>query len=150
MITIDTLVSKLVCAFADEITAIWQYFTAIHIIRGEGRRDAIEEYREHMADEAKHLEAISQRLEELGGKIPFNLDEISELGHAWVRINTTDPETQLKVLIKAEEDAIAFYQTVVNEAKALQDWKTQRLFKELLSDEIEHAFDLKRLLEELD
>ena len=150
MITIDTLVQKMVVAFCDETTAAWQYFTAMHMIRGAGRVDAIDEYKEHMEDELEHLEDIATRLEEIGGKVPFNIDEISSIGHQWTRINTTDPKTQLTVLIKAEEDAIAFYQEIVNEARALQDWKTQKLFKELLCDEVEHAFDLKRLLEELD
>ena len=147
--TVDGLVSLLIKAFCDEVTAYYQYFTAMHLARGEGRKDAIEEYKEHLDDELEHLEKIALRLEQLGGKPVSDLDEISSLGSSWTRVVFTEVEDQLKLLIDAEYNARQFYQKVISYARGLQDWVTVKLFKQLLEDETNHEFDLKRLLEEI-
>lgn len=147
---VDGLVQKLIIAFCDETTASWQYFSALHIARGEGRTDATQEYQEHLDEELQHLQKIATRIQELGGKIVFDLNEISLIGHNWQRINTTDVAKQLEILKKAQKDARIFYQQIVYYANAIQDYVTADLFKDILADQTKHEFDLKRLIEEID
>lgn len=146
--TVQGLVEKLIVAFCDETTATWQYFTASHVVRGQGRVDCLDEYNQHMTEQAQHLQKIAHRIEELGGRVVTNLNEISSVGHTWQIISTSDPKQQLNILIDAERDARIFYQDIINYAKGLKDYVTERLFKQILEDETKHEFDLKRLLEQ--
>ena len=147
--TVDGLVQKLVVAYCDQTTAFWQYFTAAHIARGCGRLDALPQYQQHMEEQLQHLQKVATRIQQLGGKIVFDLNEISMIGHNWQRINTSDVKRQLQILIRAQKQARQFYQSIIYYANALQDWTTSNLFKDLLKDQTQHQFDLKRNLEQL-
>lgn len=147
---VQGLLQKMRIAYCDEITAVWQYFTAIHTARGQGRTDAIEEYQEHLEEQAQHLQKIATRIEQLGGNVVLDLSEASSMANDWKRIESVDIEQQLMILIEAQRQAREVYQDIVHYAIAIQDWVTSDLFKEILQDETEHEFDLKRLIEQID
>lgn len=144
------LLQKMQVAFCDEITAMWQYFTAIHTARGQGRTDALEEYQQHLLEQIQHLQKIATRIQQLGGRIVLDLSEVGSMANEWKRIQSVDVEQQLIILIQAQRKAREYYQNIVHYAIAIQDWVTSDLFKEILQDETEHEFDLKRLIEEID
>ena len=146
----EDLIEDLKTAYCDETTAWWQYFTALHIIRGAGRMDAVAEYEQHLQDELQHLQKIATRIEQLGGTIIYQLDDISKYGNAWERVKESDAKEQIMLLIRAERSARDFYQKIIYKANYLRDWTTSNLFKDILDEQTQHEFDLRRLLEELE
>lgn len=147
--TTEGLTALLIKATCDETTAIWQYFVAKYTARGAGRLDALPEYDEHINDEWEHLFLISDRLQQLGGKPVFDIAEVNEIGHEWERVETKDVNDQLAILIKAEDNAVAFYKEIVRYAGSLGDEVTKQLFKKILADETDHSFELMLVKEEL-
>ena len=77
------------------------------------------------------------------------LSQIQTEAPAWTPITTSDIKEQLAILIKAEEDAVAFYKGIVEAARNESDWVTESLAKKHMGDEEKHARDLKRVLESL-
>jgi len=148
-VTSEGLAKMLIVATCDEMTAIWQYLVARHYIKGNGRLNVIDEYDEHLEDEWRHLKDISDRLEQIGGKPVFDIDEINELAHSWDRVTMSDPREQLLLLYKAEENAKSYYRDIIRYAKALGDEVTVALFHSILKDETDHSFELSKILEEM-
>lgn len=148
-VSVDGLAKMLIVAICDEMTAIWQYLVARHSICGSGRLDLIDEYDEHLEDEWEHVKLISERLEQLGGRPVFDLDEINEHAHSWTRIESTDPIEQARIIYGAEESAKEYCRDVIRYARALGDDVTVALFKQILKDETDHSFEIAKILEGL-
>ena len=136
-------------AYLSEYTAAHQYLMAGHEARGNGYPDVLPEYEEHCQEERKHADEWLLRLEEIGVILRVDLIEIQKGAPAWTPITTSDIKEQLGILIKAEEDAVAFYKNIVETARNESDWVTESLAKRHMADEEKHARDLKRVLESL-
>jgi len=138
-----------VVAFIDECTASHQYLMAAHLARGNGYVDATDEYKQHLEEEREHADKWLKRLEQMGIKVKLDLSQIQDSGNKWVPITTSNIKEQLEIIIKAEDDAVAFYGRIIEAAREAKDWITNRLAKQLQEDECEHKTDLLRIYEGL-
>lgn len=145
----ETSLNYLYTALADELLAWYQYWACANISRGEGKSDADPEFAKHAEEEMGHADKVMLRIKELGGR-PFpSPGAWLEHGNPWEEVATRDVVGLLAMTIDAEKNAVAFYKEAV-EATRGKDETTHRLFRSILSDEEEHLYDLRELLEELE
>ena len=95
----------------------------------------------HANEESAHADRLAQRIVQLGGEPDFSPDTLLSRSHA-----AYDDATDLKAMIRAnliaERVAIEAYSQII----ALigdKDSTTRRLLEDILSDEQEHAEELK-------
>ena len=129
----DSLATELVCALRYKR----HHFTA----EGVASPKIAEEFLVHANAEAGHADRLAERIVQLGGEPDFSPDSLSARSHA-----AYDDSTDLKAMIKAnliaERVAIETYSQII----ALigdKDSTTRRLLEDILSDEQQHADELK-------
>ena len=129
----DSLATELVCVLRYKR----HHFTAA----GLASPKIAEEFLVHANEEAGHGDRLAQRIVQLGGEPDFSPDSLSGRSHA-----AYDDSADLKAMIKAnliaERVAIEAYSQII----ALigdKDSTTRRLLEDILSDEQEHADELK-------
>ena len=93
----------------------------------------------------QHADSLAKRIVELRGEPNFSPDGLAERSHAEYVEGTTLKEMIKEDLI-AERIAIESYREMIGYLGD-QDPTTQRLLKEILASEEEHAEDLSSLLE---
>ncbi len=89
--------------------------------------------------EMKHAEAIAERLDYLGGK-PTTQPSPITVGESL--------EEMIRIDIKAEEEAIALYKQIIEQATSEGDYVNEDLFRSILADEEEHHNEFQSLLEQ--
>jgi bacterioferritin len=132
------LVDLLNKAIAREIQVsiqyMWQHVQAVGFegatVGGELKSIAI--------TEMKHAEALAERLNYLGG-VPTTKPDPIEVGKG-VR-------EMIKLDVKAEEEAIALYKSIIKAAADAGDVTTRKLLEGILADEEEHHDYFSTLLE---
>ena len=87
--------------------------------------------------EMKHAEAIAERLDYLGGK-PTTQPAPITVGETL--------EEMIRIDLKAEEEAIALYRQIIEQAVSENDYVTEDLFRSILADEEEHHNEFQALL----
>ena len=129
----DSLATELVCVLRYKR----HHFTA----DGLASPKIAEEFLVHANEEAAHADRLAQRIVQLGGEPDFSPDSLTKRSHA-----AYDDSSDLKAMIKAnliaERVAIEAYSQII----ALigdKDSTTRRLLEDILSDEQEHADELK-------
>ena len=134
----DSLATELVCVLRYKR----HHFTA----QGLASPKIAEEFLVHANEEAAHADRIAERIVQLGGEPDFSPDTLLKRSHA-----DYDESTGLKDMIRAnlvaERVAIETYSqmiTLIGE----KDSTTRRLLEDILSDEQQHADELKDWLTE--
>lgn len=129
----DSLATELVCVLRYKR----HHFTA----DGLASAKIAEEFLVHANEESAHADRLARRIVQLGGEPDFSPDSLSKRSHA-----AYDDSADLKAMIKAnliaERVAIESYSQII----ALigdKDSTTRRLLEDILSDEQEHAEELK-------
>jgi len=129
----DSLATELVCLLRYKR----HHFTA----DGLASPKIAEEFLVHANEEAAHADRLAQRIVQLGGEPDFSPHSLTKRSHA-----VYDDSKELKAMIKAnliaERVAIESYSQMI----ALigdKDSTTRRLLEDILSDEQEHAEELK-------
>jgi bacterioferritin len=129
----DSLATELVCVLRYKR----HHFTA----DGLASPKIAEEFLVHANEESAHADRLAQRIVQLGGEPDFSPDSLSKRSHA-----AYDDSSDLKAMIRsnliAERVAIESYSQII----ALigeKDSTTRRLLEDILSDEQEHADELK-------
>ena len=129
----DSLATELVCVLRYKR----HHFTA----DGLASPKIAEEFMVHANEEAAHADRLAKRIVQLGGEPDFSPDSLTKRSHA-----AYDDSSDLKAMIKAnliaERVAIESYSQII----ALigdKDSTTRRLLEDILSDEQEHADELK-------
>ena len=129
----DSLATELVCVLRYKR----HHFTA----QGLASPKIAEEFLVHANEESGHADRLAQRIVQLGGEPDFSPDSLSKRSHA-----DYDDSADLKKMIKAnliaERVAIESYSQII----ALigdKDSTTRRLLEDILSDEQEHAEELR-------
>ncbi len=87
--------------------------------------------------EMKHAEAIAERLDYLGGK-PTTQPAPITVGETL--------EEMIRIDLKAEEEAIALYRQIIEQAVSENDYVTEDLFRSILAEEEEHHNEFQSLL----
>jgi bacterioferritin len=115
------------------IQYMWQHILWIGIeaftVRDELKSIAV--------NEMKHAEAIAERLAYLGGTPTTKPDPI---------FVGSDVSEQLRMDVKAEEDAIALYKRIIKLANDEGDVVTSKLFEDILGHEESHHDTFATLL----
>ena len=129
----DSLATELVCVLRYKR----HHFTAA----GLASPKIAEEFLVHANEEAAHGDRLAERIVQLGGEPDFSPDSLTKRSHA-----AYDDSSDLKAMIKsnliAERVAIEAYSQII----ALigdKDSTTRRLLEDILSQEQQHADELK-------
>ena len=129
----DSLATELVCVLRYKR----HHFTA----NGLASPKIAEEFLVHANAESGHADRLSQRIVQLGGEPDFSPDSLTRRSHA-AYDDSQDLKAMIKANLVAERVAIESYSQLI----ALigdKDSTTRRLLEDILSDEQEHAEELK-------
>jgi ferritin-like protein len=139
-VDVDKLLELLVKNAAAELTTYY-YYTILraNLIgpEGEGLKAVAEDAR---IEDRNHFEALVPRIYELGGKLPEGMKEFHDMSAcppARLPSDPKDVKAILKVLLKAEQCAVAGYTEICN-MTAGKDHRTYDLALAILNEEIEH------------
>lgn len=134
-------------ALATELVCVLRYKRHYFMAKGIHSESVKPEFLQHAKEEMVHADRIAKRITELGGEPDFSPDGLSSRSHA-----EYVPGDSLVSMIKedliAERIAIESYREVVAYL-GNDDPTTQRMLKEILAMEEEHADDMASLLEDL-
>ena len=132
-------------ALATELVCVLRYKRHYFMAKGIHSESVKPEFLQHANEEMAHADSIAQRITELGGEPNFSPDGLSSRSHAEYM-----PGDSLISMIKedliAERIAIESYRELVAYL-GNNDPTTQRMIKEILAMEEEHADDMASLLE---
>jgi bacterioferritin len=127
-------------AIAREIQVSVQYMWQHVLWKGVKGYAVKEEFKKVAVQEMKHAEAIAERLNYLGG-IPTTKPTPIFVGDSLREMLEQDK--------KDEEDAIDLYRKIIEVSRKEGDEVTNRLFREILSEEEGHHDTFTTLLEEI-
>jgi bacterioferritin len=125
-------------AIAREIQVSIQYMWQHVQARGPLSETVGGVFREIAIVEMTHAEAIAERLDYLGGT-PTTKPAPIKIGRSIKEMLSIDK--------KAEEDAIALYKQIIQQAEKEKDFTTKVLFEKILAQEEEHHNRFSTLLE---
>ena len=134
----DSLATELVCVLRYKR----HHFTA----DGLASPKIAEEFLVHANEESAHADRLAQRIVQLGGEPDFSPDSLTGRSHA-AYDDSSDLKSMIRANLIAERVAIEAYSQII----ALigdKDSTTRRLLEDILSDEQEHAEELKDWLAE--
>ena len=129
----DSLATELVCVLRYKR----HHFTA----EGLASPKIAEEFLVHANEEAAHADRLATRIVQLGGEPDFSPDTLTSRSHAAYN-DALDLKAMIKANLIAERVAIESYSQII----ALigdKDSTTRRLLEDILSDEQEHAEELR-------
>ena len=137
----DDIVKFLNDSLATELVCVLRYKRHHFTAQGLASPKIAEEFMVHALEETGHADRIAQRIVQLGGEPDFSPDSLTQRIHA-----EYDDSASLKDMIRAnliaERVAIETYSQII----ALigdKDSTTRRLLEDILSDEQQHADELK-------
>jgi bacterioferritin len=134
-------------ALATEIVCVLRYKRHYYTATGIHAEPVAAEFLEHATEEQEHADLLAERIVQLGGSPDFNPDTLSTRTHTEYDASP-DLIDMIKEDLVAERVAIASYTEIV-QWLGDKDTTTRRIFEHLLSQEEEHADDLRSLLERL-
>ncbi len=129
----DSLATELVCVLRYKR----HYFTA----QGLASSKIADEFLVHANEESGHADRLAERIVQLGGDPDFSPDSLSGRSHADYN-DSQDLKTMIKSNLIAERVAIEAYSQLIVMIGD-KDSTTRRLLEDILSDEQEHAEELK-------
>lgn len=132
------LVKMLNGALARELAVSIQYMW--HHVTGKGLESpgARKIFRDIAMVEMKHAESIAERIDYLGGQLTTQPAHIKFGG---------DLRQMIEDDLESEQEAIAFYKTIVTRASEENDTVTRRLFEDIIAAEEEHEAEFAAMLD---
>ena len=132
-------------ALATELVCVLRYKRHYFMAKGIHSEPVKAEFLAHAGEEMIHADRLAKRLVELGGEPNFSPDGLSARSHAeYVEGDTLN--SMIKENLIAERIAIESYREMIAYLGE-HDPTTQRMLKEILAGEEEHAEDLASLLD---
>jgi bacterioferritin len=144
---LETVIRLLNEALATELICVLRYKRHFFMAKGIHSDSVKAEFLAHANEEMLHADRLAKRITELGGEPDFSPDGLSERSHAEY-IEGHSLKSMLKENLIAERIAIESYREMIVYL-ATHDPTTQRMLKDILAIEEEHAEDLASLLEGL-
>ena len=153
---VDTLVSKLQKAFAEEINAWYGYIIVSKFLVGKERSEIAEFFEDAAKDEYEdHAMWLLERINQLG-KSPIDvltLNSINNIApHKYICPffceDKADVMNALKINLKNEEGAIETYNDLEKFTRDI-DVVTNRKIKDILGDEQEHHTKIQEFIDDL-
>jgi bacterioferritin len=137
----EDIVQLLNNALATELVCVLRYKRHHFTADGLASPKIAEEFMVHATEEAAHADRLAKRIVQLGGAPDFSPDSLTARSHA-----AYDDASDLKAMIRAnliaERVAIESYSQMISMIGD-KDSTTRRLLEDILSDEQEHADELK-------
>lgn len=134
-------------ALATELVCALRYKRHFFMAKGIHADPVKAAFLAHASEEMMHADRLAKRIVELGGEPNFSPDGLSARSHAeYVEGDTLDAMIEEDLI--AERIAIESYREMVAYL-AEHDPTTQRMLKQILAVEEEHAEDLASLLEDM-
>lgn len=128
-------------SLATELVCVLRYKRHYYTADGLASAKIADEFLVHANEEAAHADRLAKRIVQLGGEPDFSPDTLSARSHA-----EYDDSKDLKAMIRAnliaERVAIEIYSQIIT-LIGDKDPTTRRLLEDILSDEQEHAEELK-------
>ena len=140
----ETVIKLLNEALATELVCVLRYKRHYFMAKGIHSDSVKAEFLAHADEEMAHADRLATRIVQLGGEPNFSPEGLSARSHAeYVEGKTL--EAMIKEDLIAERIAIESYREMIAYL-ADHDPTTQRMLKEILASEEEHAEDLASLL----
>jgi bacterioferritin len=134
-------------ALATELVCVLRYKRHYFMAKGINSESVKAEFQAHADEEMGHADRLAKRITELGGEPNFSPEGLSIRSHAeYVEGSTLN--SMIKENLVAERIAIESYREMILFLGA-NDPTTQRMLKEILTVEEEHADDLVSLMADL-
>lgn len=134
-------------ALATELVCVLRYKRHYFMAKGIHSESVKAEFLAHAGEEMGHADRLAKRIVELGGEPDFSPDGLSARSHAeYVAGDTL--HAMIKEDLIAERIAIESYREMIVYLGE-HDPTTQRMLKEILANEEEHAEDLASLLQSI-
>ena len=141
----DDIVKLLNDALATELVCVLRYRRHYFTAKGIASPAIADEFLVHADAELGHADKLAERINQLGGEPDFRPSSLQERSHA-----SYDESADLKAMIRAnlvaERIAVETYRQMI-QLVADKDPTTKRMLEEILSDEEEHADELRGWLE---
>ena len=141
----EAVVKMLNEALATEIVCVLRYKRHYFMASGIHAASVAAEFLEHANQEMAHADSLAKRIVELGGEPNFSPDGLAGRSHAEY-VEGKSLKDMIKEDLVAERIAIESYREMIGYLGD-QDPTTQRMLKEILAMEEEHAEDLSSLME---
>ena len=137
----DDIVQLLNDALATELVCILRYKRHYFTANGVQSPAIADEFLVHANEESAHADKIAERIVQLGGAPDFAPTHLLERSHA-----DYDESMELQAMVRAnlvaERIAVESYRQMIT-LIGDKDPTTRRMLEEILSDEEEHADELK-------
>ncbi|MFN6971281.1 MAG: bacterioferritin [Rheinheimera sp.] len=131
-------------ALATELVCVLRYKRHYFMATGIHASSVAAEFLEHAHQEMQHADSLAKRIVELRGEPNFSPEGLAERSHAEY-IEGSSLTEMIKENLIAERIAIESYREMITYLQD-KDPTTQRLLKEILAKEEEHADELSSLL----
>jgi bacterioferritin len=128
-------------SLATEIVCVLRYKRHHFTAQGLASPKIADEFLVHANQESAHADLLAKRIVQLGGSPDYSPDSLARRSHA-AYDESLDLKSMIKANLIAERVAIESYSQMI----ALigdKDSTTRRIVEEILSDEQEHAEDLR-------
>jgi bacterioferritin len=135
-------------ALAAEILCVLRYRHHQVIAKGIDFPQVAAQFAEHADDEQRHMMAIAERIDQLGGDPDFNPATVK--ARSSTEYGTSDVLSRMiEEDLVSERIVIEIYRRIIKWFGA-DDPTTRRMFEKILADEEDHANDLSDLLAAVD
>jgi len=141
----DDIVKLLNDALATELVCVLRYKRHYFTATGEASPPIADEFLVHANEESAHADKIAERIVQLGGEPDFNPRSLLERSHAQYD-EALDLQGMVRANLVAERIAVETYRQMIV-LIGDKDPTTRRMLEEILSDEEEHADELKDWLD---
>ncbi len=138
------IVALLNGALATELVCVLRYRRHHFTADGMAAPKIAEEFLVHANEELAHADRLARRIVQLGGKPDFAPDTLLQRSHAGYD-ESSDLKAMMMANLVAERVAIESYTQMIALVRS-KDPATGRLLEDILSDEQEHAEELKSWL----
>ena len=138
------IVALLNGALATELVCVLRYRRHHFTADGMAAPKIAEEFLVHANEELAHADRLARRIVQLGGKPDFAPDTLLQRSHAGYD-DSGDLKAMMMANLVAERVAIESYTQMIALVRS-KDPATGRLLEDILSDEQEHAEELKSWL----
>ncbi len=128
-------------ALATELVCVLRYKRHHFTADGLASPKIAEEFLVHANEESAHADRIATRIVQLGGEPDFSPDSLTKRSHA-AYDDSSDLNAMIRANLIAERVAIESYSQMIT-LVGDKDSTTRRLLEDILSDEQEHADELK-------
>jgi len=137
----DDIVKLLNDALATELVCVLRYKRHYFTADGVQSPAIADEFLVHANEESAHADKIAERIVQLGGEPDFSPDSLQGRSHAQYD-DSKDLQAMVRANLIAERIAIEAYRQMIS-LIGDKDPTTRRMLEEILTQEEEHADELK-------